>query len=167
MNGKQHDRAILITTPIIGAVSFYIQPDYFGFVMASHLFGGYMLSPDLDIVSKPYKRWQLWNLNYWWLYQKAIPHRSLLSHGLFIGTLLRLAYLLLPVLLIFRSDIPTMYQWCLDNREFMIWILLGLEFSAMVHVGCDRISDFQNFRMSDRNKKGSRKSPNKKKLSRV
>jgi uncharacterized metal-binding protein len=163
--GKQHDKAIIYTTPIAGAVSFYFQPDYFGFVMAAHLFGGYMLSPDLDTYSEPYKRWNLiWNLNYWWLYKKRVSHRSIISHGLLVGTAVRVLYLIAPFVLILHSHLESIMNWCVINKELVLWILAGLEFSAMVHVGCDRISDFQNW-LESRNKKGSNKrSPVKKSI---
>jgi len=51
-----------------------------------------MFGPDLDLFSHQYKRWK--KLRYIWLpYQKVIPHRSKWSHGPFIGTIVRLIYL--------------------------------------------------------------------------
>ena len=98
-SGKNHDRSILFTTPIIGiiGVSYSIQ---LGIVAASaHLLGGLYLSPDLDTVSKPSKRWGV--LKFLWIpYQKHIPHRSPLSHAPVLGSAIRLLYLaalLLPL----------------------------------------------------------------------
>ncbi len=56
-SGKNHDRSILFATPIIGiiGVSYSLE---LGIVIASaHFLGGYWLSPDLDINSRPFQRW--------------------------------------------------------------------------------------------------------------
>ena len=58
----------------------------------SYLFSGLMLSADLDVRSRPYRRWGPLRF-IWWPYMKLIPHRSVLSHGLVVGPLLRVAYL--------------------------------------------------------------------------
>ena len=51
-----------------------------------------MLGPDLDIRSIQYRRWGL--LRWIWLpYQKALKHRSTLSHGPIIGTAIRVVYM--------------------------------------------------------------------------
>ena len=51
-----------------------------------------MLGPDLDIHSIQYRRWG--PLRWIWLpYQKALKHRSQLSHGPIIGTAVRVMYL--------------------------------------------------------------------------
>lgn len=58
----------------------------------SYLFSGLMLSADLDVRSRPYRRWGPLKF-IWWPYMKLIPHRSWLSHGLVVGPMLRVAYL--------------------------------------------------------------------------
>ena len=75
-SGRNHDRAIYFATPIV----FGVGASYFGIELgliagAAHYVGGLMLSPDLDLVSRPYKRWGF--LRWIWLpYQKLIPrHR--------------------------------------------------------------------------------------------
>lgn len=62
-------------------------------VIASYTFSGIWLSSDLDVESSAYRRWGplRW---LWWPYQKLVPHRSWISHGLGVGPLLRVAYLL-------------------------------------------------------------------------
>jgi len=86
VSGKNHDRAILFTSPIVGiiGVSYSLE---LGIIAASaHLLGGLYLSPDLDLKSKPFKRWGV--LRVLWLpYQKLIPcHRHWLSHGVIVGS---------------------------------------------------------------------------------
>jgi uncharacterized metal-binding protein len=61
-------------------------------VCAGYLFSGLMFGPDLDIHSQQYKRWGL--LRWIWLpYRRSLRHRSVFSHGLIIGTIIRLLYL--------------------------------------------------------------------------
>lgn len=61
---------------------------------------GMMLTPDLDGYTISYSHvrrnfgralWALWKL-VWWPYATLIPHRHVLSHGPFIGTVIRLFY---------------------------------------------------------------------------
>lgn len=109
-DGKFHDRAILATAPIVGLAAMLIAPSLTPIAVASHVLGGLFLSPDLDTVSRPYRRWGV--LRWIWIpYQKLIPHRGL-SHLPIVGTASRVAYLLLPV-------------------------LVGLECSAIVHLWAD------------------------------
>ncbi len=57
----------------------------------SFLLSGLLFSCDLDVPAGEYRRWgPLRRL--WWPYERLLPHRSWLSHGLVIGPLLRLAY---------------------------------------------------------------------------
>jgi len=58
------------------------------------LFSGLMFGPDLDLDSKPYRRWG--PLKFLWKpYQAALPHRSKLSHGPILGTVIRIVYFLI------------------------------------------------------------------------
>jgi uncharacterized metal-binding protein len=92
-SGKNHDRSILFASPVVAIVvgSHSLE---LGIVAASaHLLGGLYLSPDLDLLSKPYKRWG-WLRWIWIPYQKLIPcHRHWLSHGVIVGSIVRLLYL--------------------------------------------------------------------------
>jgi uncharacterized metal-binding protein len=103
---------------------------------ASHFLGGYWLSPDLDIKSRPYLRWSV--LRFVWIpYQRFIPHRSPLSHAPVLGSLLRLAYLaawLSPLWLLF-PDLQRM-QWAIDWGKLAAF-LVGVEFSALNHLLLD------------------------------
>ncbi len=135
-SGANHDRGILFTTPIIGiiGVSYSIE---LGIIAASaHLLGGLYLSPDLDLVSKPYKRWG-WLRWIWIPYQKFIPHRSPLSHAPVLGSLIRLAYLALWLSgfwLIFPG--LQQMQWHI-TWDKAIAFLVGVELSALNHLLLD------------------------------
>ena len=56
------------------------------------LIGGLLLSPDLDTISRPTRRWGPLQL-LWWPYRSLLKHRSLFSHSPVLGTGGRLAYL--------------------------------------------------------------------------
>ncbi|MBD1804067.1 metal-binding protein [Microcoleus sp. FACHB-SPT15] len=102
-SGRRHDQAILFTTPIIGIIGVSHSLELGIISMSAHCLGGLYLSPDLDLVSKPYKRWG-WLRWIWIPYQKYIPHRSPLSHAPLLGSTIRLLYfsaLLLPFWFIF------------------------------------------------------------------
>jgi len=136
-SGKNHDRSILFASPVVAIVvgSHSVE---LGIVAASaHLLGGLYLSPDLDLVSKPYKRWGY--LRVLWLpYQKLIPcHRHWLSHGVIVGSVVRLLYLaawVLPLWFIF----PGLQQvdWAITWQK-AIAFLVGVELSALNHLLLD------------------------------
>ena len=136
-SGKNHDRSILFASPIVGiiGVSYSIE---LGIVAASaHLVGGLYLSPDLDLISKPFKRWGV--LRVLWLpYQKLIPcHRHWLSHGVIVGSVVRLLYLaalLLPFWFIFPG--LQQVEWVITWQK-AIAFLVGVELSALNHLLLD------------------------------
>lgn len=75
-SGKNHDRAILFASPLVLVVGCWQFGELGIIAGASHFLGGYWLSPDLDIKSRPFLRWSI--LRFIWLpYQRFIPHRSL------------------------------------------------------------------------------------------
>ncbi len=63
------------------------------------VFSGLMFGPDLDIHSKQYTRWGVLRV-FWWPYQKTLPHRSRLSHGIILGPAVRIIYFCLVTLLL-------------------------------------------------------------------
>jgi uncharacterized metal-binding protein len=93
-SGRTHDRITLWILPLLAGATFGLtqRPELTILITAGFLFGGLMFGPDLDIHSTQYKRWG--GLRWIWLpYRQAMHHRSLLSHGLVIGTLGRVLYL--------------------------------------------------------------------------
>ena len=65
---------------------------------------GYACAGDLDLNSREYRRWGL--LRFLWLpYRNLVPHRSWISHGLVLGGVIRVAYLLLVTTLLFWTGI--------------------------------------------------------------
>ncbi len=138
-SGKNHDRAITITTPVLMAAAIASGHADVGLIAtASYYLAGMYLSPDLDLISRPYKRWGL--LRWLWLpYQKLIPrHRHWLSHGPVIGSLVRLFYLaalVSPLWVLF----PGLQQvrWSGVTLPNAMALFCGVELSALNHLLLD------------------------------
>ena len=136
-SGRNHDRSILFASPIVGIIGVSYSIEVGIVAAAAHIVAGLYLSPDLDLVSKPYKRWG-WLRWIWVPYQKLIPcHRHWLSHGVIVGSIVRLLYLaalLLPLWVIF----PGLRQvhWAI-TWEKAIAFLVGVELSALNHLLLD------------------------------
>ena len=100
-SGSTHDRITLWLFPGVVGISYLItrDGDLTLFLGGGFFFAGLMFGPDLDIYSIQFKRWG--RLRIIWLpYQKLLRHRSSLSHGLIIGTVIRILYLLLWLFLL-------------------------------------------------------------------
>lgn len=95
-NGNTHDTITFLLVPL----TYLAAEMYWGgnhtlsiIATAAMLFAGLMFGPDLDLQSRPYNRWG--PLRFIWKpYQVALPHRSVLSHGPVLGTVLRIGYFL-------------------------------------------------------------------------
>lgn len=94
-SGRTHDSITLWSLPLVSGLSFVCTGNS-GFtllVSGGFLFSGLMFGPDLDIHSRQYLRWGA--VRWIWLpYRRSLRHRSLWSHGLLVGTLIRVVYLL-------------------------------------------------------------------------
>lgn len=99
--GRTHDRITLTSLPIVGGSTLLLSHStrLTLIVCASFLFSGLMFGPDLDIYSCQYRRWG-WLRWLWLPYQKMLRHRSLFSHGPVIGTIVRVLYLAIWLLLL-------------------------------------------------------------------
>ena len=148
---KTHDNLIYLTTPLIVIGSTYVsqilsinQNIYIPLMTFMYIVGGLYLSPDLDIVSTPYNRWHF--LKFIWLpYQKWIKHRSIFSHGIIIGTTLRLFYLSfiigIVVSTISNNNILNFYFNLYDFlSKYYIYSLssfISIELSSICHIIAD------------------------------
>jgi uncharacterized metal-binding protein len=142
-DGKTHDRVGLALIPLAVvaavAVADRLQNPRLIWVGAiAYTLGITHLSPDIDLKSNPWRRW--WILRWiWWGYQEACPHRGF-SHNIVIGTLSRVIYLGLPVLILvwasgWREAIArTPLYW----QEILV-AFVALEVSAWVHLLLDGI----------------------------
>jgi uncharacterized metal-binding protein len=150
-SGQTHDRITLWSLPPVTAIALLSthSSNLTLLVSGGFIFGGLMFGPDLDIHSRQFKRWGF--LRWIWLpYQKRLRHRSFLSHGLIIGTTLRILYLiswiiilLIPILVILVKFGNMAVNWpdltlkcgrslVLHSGQFAaLW--MGLEAGAMSH----------------------------------
>lgn len=83
------------------------------------LFSGLMFGPDLDLESRPYRRWG--PLRFIWKpYQVALPHRSTFSHGPILGTIIRIIYFLFAFSLLAATILYFMHVY-VDGQQ-STWI---------------------------------------------
>lgn len=162
-SGRTHDRITFWLLPLVVIVSYLLTSNLplTLMVAASFVFSGLMFGPDLDLISIQSKRWG--KLGIIWLpYRKFLRHRSLFSHGLLIGTTIRILYLfsiliLCAVLIVILMDLLTNLNlnWRdLTNISFnrlfhsynqeIIAVFIGLELGAMSHSISDwSVSSYQ------------------------
>lgn len=150
-SGRTHDRITLWSLPVVTGATLALtrRSDLTLIVSGGFLFSGLMFSPDLDLHSRPFKRWG-WLRWIWLPYQKAMRHRSVFSHGFAIGTLVRVLYLtvwivglvLLSVVVVeFFQDVSWSWRRLADDvaqtfiRYRVEWFaaFVGLELGAMSH----------------------------------
>ena len=177
-SGRTHDRITWYLTPVMAGFSYLMTHQEHLTVLATgaFLFSGLMFGPDLDIHSVQYKRWG-WLRWLWLPYRKLLRHRSLFSHGLIIGTFLRLCYLAIffslflallaaiavllgKIKLVELSRIPqTIGQLGRHYLPESLALLVGLELGSISHILSDRLgSKLKQLQTSRKKTKPSRKS---------
>lgn len=122
-NGKTHDRLIVVATGLSVPVAIALTQPVIPIAM---LIGGLYLSPDLDTISRPYKRWGILGLNPWYPYRKMMKHRGA-SHAIILGTGTRLLYAFPLTIALFLY---------LPLESFLVCLLV-IEVSAWVHLVAD------------------------------
>ena len=144
-SGKEHDKAtLIISVPFGVGVGLFLGADLGILGGLSFLVGGLWLSPDLDTHSNSLKRWGFLKWM-WWPYRKSIKHRSIFSHGPFVGTVLRTTYLITWLILMLATLkllgiielIPIVQKLTnlIKNNPIQIFtVILGFESSAMLHL---------------------------------
>jgi uncharacterized metal-binding protein len=180
-SGRTHDRITLISLPPLVVLTYILtrRGEWLLWFSGAYLFSGLMFGPDLDIYSLQYKRWGI--IRWIWLpYQSYFKHRSFFSHGFLVGTIIRLMYLLIIILIlaIFGVAIGQLiwgFNWnwrnvvensfnLLKNKYFgeAIVTFIGLELGAMSHSLSDHL--VSNFKRSQ--KKPSKSQSKRKKITR-
>ncbi|MEM1427614.1 MAG: metal-binding protein, partial [Cyanobacteria bacterium P01_H01_bin.130] len=93
-SGKTHDRITSWGVPVVAAATLGVTQDSATTLAVTSGFaiGGFLLSPDLDIHSVPYKRWGPFRW-IWLPYRNMFRHRSPWTHGILVGTTIRVLYL--------------------------------------------------------------------------
>ena len=115
-SGKVHDRITLLTAALsipawyLAAPSLDVPSYCAG--MAAYLFSGFYLSDDLDTRSVALRRWGPMGW-LWYPYQRLVPHRSWISHGVGIGPILRVVYFAAAAWALMRAAL-----WLID-----VWIV--------------------------------------------
>ena len=169
-SGITHDRITIWILPWVAGITYGLtrNGELTLILTGSYLFSGMMFGPDLDIHSLQYKRWGIFK-PIWLPYRKFLRHRSFLSHGLIIGTCLRLLYLccIVSAISIFVVAIAQLcfgfpWNWqdfvreqiYLSIRQYpreAIAFGLGLEMGAMSHSVSDGIDSYRKRRLKSKN----------------
>jgi uncharacterized metal-binding protein len=106
-NARTHDIITVVTaataTPVVLTSTLPdITPLTTAVLITTYLASGLVFSPDLDLHSRPYRRWG--PLRFIWIpYQKMIPHRSWVSHSFVLGPLIRVLYFALASVLLYLA----------------------------------------------------------------
>jgi uncharacterized metal-binding protein len=151
-SGRTHDQITFWGLPLVVIIGFWLGRRWeLALILGgAYLFSGLMFGPDLDIHSVQFKRWGL--LRWLWIpYQKNLRHRSMLSHGFLIGTVIRLVYLggivflvaalgvaIAQLFLDFSWNWRTFFLTFQDHWQQHYWaesvaLFAGLEIGAMSH----------------------------------
>jgi uncharacterized metal-binding protein len=139
-NGKTHDIITIVAAPIIAGTSYWITKDVkiTSIIFIAYLFASLMFNGDLDTNSRPYNRWFILKM-IWIPYQLMFEHRSVFSHGLIIGTIIRIIYVgLIPFLILYfwkHINIFTHINW-----HIFILIVIGLECGSALHTIADKMA---------------------------
>lgn len=169
-SGKVHTSITLALTSIeFLLLPFYPDPN--NYFLAIGTFSGIFITPDHDIdagnISFSLVRERLGDLpslvwrTFWFPYAKMVSHRSVLSHGPVIGTVLRIVYLflILSLLLVMflafffftgavaakdTGSIFALYfeyaRWVFIGPEFYYWFI-GLSIADIAHFLADNFSN--------------------------
>jgi uncharacterized metal-binding protein len=100
-SGRTHDAITFLAAIPAAAVAWWATGNWSVASVAgvAFIFGGLMFGPDLDTVSRQYSRWWIFRW-LWFPYRSFFRHRSRFSHGLILGSLLRVIYLFGAITLI-------------------------------------------------------------------
>ncbi|WP_292464180.1 metal-binding protein [Methanolobus sp.] len=144
-DGKTHEiiNAVVLMASIAGL--YYISTEYGNAVIgsylntytilifsAAYLFATFFLSPDLDIDSRPYRRWKMFRI-LWWPYKVIFKHRGF-SHNPILGPLsivINLALIVIPLLFLAGVDLQNI------PPNFIAAAMAGIVLSIEVHIISD------------------------------
>jgi len=138
-NGKTHDKITFVIAPVVAGISYLITKDIKTtiIIFGCYLFASLMFNGDLDTNSRPYNRWWLFKM-IWIPYQLMFTHRNIFTHGLIIGTIVRLLYLgLIPIIiLLVKGNLQLITS---IDLSMLLLIFIGLESGSAVHTISDKI----------------------------
>ena len=175
-SGRTHDRITYLSLLPLAVITYILtqRGEWLLWFSGAYLFSGLMFGPDLDIYSVQYKRWG--RIRWIWLpYQSCLKHRSFFSHGLIVGTVVRVIYLLTIVIIvaIFVVAIAQVmwgFNWnwryfaentfnLLKNSYLgeAVVVFIGLELGAMSHSLSDYLVSHWKRSQKKPNKRRSRR----------
>jgi uncharacterized metal-binding protein len=141
-NGSTHDIITAVATPVVAWTTYHFTHDWktTSIIVGLFLFSSLMFNGDLDIESRPYNRW--WLLKFIWMpYQGIFHHRSIFTHGLVIGTVVRILYLgIIPFTILLIKGSTGVVAHAFTNPmtlHMAILIFIGLELGAALHTIAD------------------------------
>jgi len=139
-NGKTHDKISYIFAILLIFISTLVLNNIYHIILLniSFLFSSFYFNGDLDCNSKVYNRWKIFKL-IWVPYQEIFHHRSVFTHGIIIGTLVRAIYVgILPTILIYYYfGESTIILFINKNQTEIIFVLIGIELGNTIHTISD------------------------------
>lgn len=150
-NGKAHERINLIFLAIgivVSAALIHKDSTFEGiFVIVGFIIGTFLIGPDLDLRSRPYRRWR-W-LRFIWIPYQTFKHRSIWTHGYIIGDVIRYAYLSVWCLLLlvilslvlkptFGELLNTTTSYVIVHKTIFLSIFFGNVLSSAAHTLTDK-----------------------------
>jgi uncharacterized metal-binding protein len=161
-SGRTHDRITFWSIPVVAGLTFIRTSSVTLtlLLLLGFLFGALMLGPDLDTRSLHYRRWGI--MRWIWIpYRGSLKHRSPFSHWPFIGTVVRVIYVLVWLFLLCLGSLALINEvfqmgWTWNEISTIIgrslqtykleWLILGigLEVGALSHYLADWVVSTTN-----------------------
>ena len=80
---------------------------------------------------------------FWQLYSKAITHRSIWSHGIGLGTIVRVIYVeTIPATIAYVAGMFDLY-WSIHFTPYYYWCVVGIFVADNLHIFVDYFTTFQ------------------------
>jgi uncharacterized metal-binding protein len=130
-SGKTHDKLTVVTAVLSLPIWYLAAPaqdlSSYAAGLAGYVVSGFYLSGDLDTRSAPLRRWGPFQF-IWYPYQRLVPHRSWLSHGIGIGPIVRTFYLAAAVWVLARALLYLIDEWIVpvDRNAVLARFAIGL-----------------------------------------
>ena len=132
-NGKTHDTISLLMLPVVIVGGYLVLSNLYLILILSlsYLFSSFMFNGDLDANTRHYNRWYVFKM-VWIPYQLMFYHRSIFTHGILIGTIVRILYIgSIPYLLLYYGKGINVLDYLTINE--MLVIFVGLELGNLCH----------------------------------
>jgi uncharacterized metal-binding protein len=137
---KTHDKVTLLLFPIILGMGWLLFGYYSLIIGISFLFSGLAFNGDLDIKSKIYNRWFI--LKWIWIPYQQFGHRSIWTHGIILGTIIRVLWIGVPIIGIMSimGYSTLIMPFIITYKIELILVLIGLEVGNISHTFMDWVS---------------------------